>query len=51
MAGEEIVFIILFGFIGASLEYIDAVMMTGIQPNYALALSPVTGIVFVELLH
>lgn len=47
MAGEEIVFIILFGFIGASLKYIDASYDDGVfNRNYALALSPVTGIVF-----
>ena len=47
MIGEEIAIIILFGFIGASLKYIDASYDDGVfNRKFALALSPVTAIVY-----
>ncbi|ADN35718.1 conserved hypothetical protein [Methanolacinia petrolearia DSM 11571] len=47
MLGEDIAIIILFGFIGASLKYIDASYDDKVfNRKFALALSPVTGIVY-----
>ena len=47
MLGEDIAIILLFGFIGASLKYIDASYDDKVfNRKFALALSPVTGIVY-----